>query len=308
VEAPTAKDFFFSTECFDVRAWEERERAFFHSIRTRNGTNKTTYSHRLDTVNEIVNTLLPPHRPLEIMDVAVSSGVGTLEWMESLERAGIEYRMTAGDLYVRAFLLSFSRFLNILVDDTGYPLQFDFRGKAVPYPVGRRRSLLFPPLFIFAVICRWALPVLLASFFRRWAGKGEGDSTYRFGVGCHRILLISPRVSTRQSLKIVEDDILAPATFDNGFHVVRAANILNRLYFNERTLRTMAVNLRARLAKHGILVVCRTDPHRVNHGTVFRLNAANQFEVIGRIGQGSETEHLILRLPPADDARAPVAT
>jgi len=127
---PTAKEFFFSDDAFDADALAAREKAFFRSIRLKNGTFKTTYAHRLDTLNEIVTPVLPRDRPLEIMDVAVSSGVATLEWMESLQRASIDFRMTAGDLCVRAFLLSFGRLLNVLVDRGGYPMQFDVASQA----------------------------------------------------------------------------------------------------------------------------------------------------------------------------------
>jgi hypothetical protein len=40
----------------------------------------------------LVNWLLPRRR-LEIMDVAVSTGVSILEWVEALEEAGIEFSM-----------------------------------------------------------------------------------------------------------------------------------------------------------------------------------------------------------------------
>jgi hypothetical protein len=64
----------------------------------------------------------------------------------------------------------------------------------------------------------------------------------------------------------------------------------------------MAVNLRARLKQRGLLIVCRTDDHDVTHGTVFRLNEANRFEVVSRIRDGSEIENLILDLPGVSSA------
>jgi glycosyltransferase involved in cell wall biosynthesis len=294
---PTAREVFFSSAPLDAEASEARERAFFHSIRLKNGTYKTTYSHRLDIVNEIVNKVLPPHRPLEILDVGVSSGLSTLEWMENLERAGIEYRMTAGDLCVKTFLLSFGRVLNALVDKTGYPLQFDVLGRAIPYPLGRCRAIRFPPLFVLAQALRWALPGLFAALFKNWAIQMEGDSVRRFGVGCRRVRMLSQRLKNVASLSIVEDDILAPGPFTKRFHILRAANVLNKEYFSDETLIRIVVNLRARLKQQGILVVCRTDEHHVNHGTVFRLNRADGFDVVCRIGDGSEIENLILRLP-----------
>src|SRR5262245_36978011 len=92
---PTAKDLYFPRSRVDAKRQEALEREFFSSIKLKNGTYKYTYSNRLDDLNEIVEALLPSARPLQIMDVAISSGISTLEWMESLERADIDHHMTA---------------------------------------------------------------------------------------------------------------------------------------------------------------------------------------------------------------------
>ena len=290
---PTAKEFFFSTPALDAEMWAARERAFFRSIRLKNGTYKTTYSHRLDSLNEIVNAALPPQRPLEIMDVAASSGIATLEWMDSLREAGIDYRMTAGDLCVRAFLLSFGRSLNVLVDKTGYPLQFDIFGRAIPYPPRRRLAVLFPPLFVVVHTFRWFLPTLFSFAFKRSAVENGDASPRRLGIECRPAALVSPRLSQRTSLTILDDDILAAGAFENRFHVIRAANVLNRTYFSEETLGLMVANLSARLRPSGTLIVSRTHDDGSNHGTVFRLNEAVSFDVVSRIGNGSEIESLV---------------
>ena len=85
---------------------------------------------RLDDLNELVLKLLPQHRPLEIMDVAVSSGVSTAEWLIDLERAGIECHMLAGDAVVDAFLISVGPRLRALVDRTGHLMQLDIGRKS----------------------------------------------------------------------------------------------------------------------------------------------------------------------------------
>jgi hypothetical protein len=107
----------------------------------------------------------------------------------------------------------------------------------------------------------------------------------------------------QESLTILDDDLLFPGSFADRFHAIRAANILNRSYFSDETLRTMVANVRTRLAPQGILAICRTHDDGVNHGTVFRLNEARELEVISRIGTGSEIEDLVTALPVGDDAR-----
>jgi len=284
VAIPTAKEFLFARATVEDEVFASRERAFFRSIRLKNGTYKTTYAHRLDNLNEIVNTVLPADRPLEIMDAAASSGIATLEWMDSLQRGGVVFRMTAGDLCVRAFLLSFGRSLNVLVDDTGYPLQFDIRGRAIPYP----------PLFIGVHAFRWVLPPLFGRLLKRRIVDGDPASLRPSGIGCRETLLITPRLARQPSLTMLDDDLLSTGSFANRFHVIRAANVLNKSYFSEETLRVMIANLRARLRRHGLLVVCRTHDDGANHGTVFRLAGGDRFQVVCRLGDGSEVESLVI--------------
>ena len=290
---PAAREFFFSPIVLDDGAWTAREKEFFRSIRLKNGTFKTTHAHRLDDVNEVANTVLPARRPLEMMDVAASSGIATLEWIDCLREAGVEFRMTAGDVCVQAFLLSFGRGAHVLVDATGYPLQFDLFGRVIPYPPRRRLALTSPPLFLGAHLLRWLVPVFFAVSFRRRVTHDSGTAMHRIGVECRATSLVSPRLRACDELTIVEDDLLEPGSFASRFDVIRAANILNRSYFGEGTLRVMIENLRARLRRSGVLIVCRTHDDGSNHGTLFRLGDEGAFEVVRRIGNGSEIESLV---------------
>src|ERR1700722_9282293 len=124
---PTAQRLFFSGEEFAPSQLEQLERAFFSNIIVRNGTFKTTNHRRLDDLNQLVQRYLPPDRPLQIMDVAVSSGISTAEWIAALDRAGISYRIVAGDLFIAGFLISVDDGVRVLVDSSGYVLQFDIR-------------------------------------------------------------------------------------------------------------------------------------------------------------------------------------
>src|SRR5258708_1177203 len=94
---PTAYELYLGKPGWHEQIREEMEKRFFASIRLKNGTYKFTYSHRLDDLNELTNKFLPPARPLKVMDVAISSGISTLEGTQSLMKAGINYQMTAGE-------------------------------------------------------------------------------------------------------------------------------------------------------------------------------------------------------------------
>src|SRR6185437_13948862 len=102
---PTADQLYFGRPSSNPREREMQEDAFFMSLRLPNGTHKTTCRNRLTDLDELVQGLLPRHQTLEIMDVAISSGVSTVEWLDSLERAGITCHLVAGDAVMDACLI-----------------------------------------------------------------------------------------------------------------------------------------------------------------------------------------------------------
>ena len=282
---------------------EEREDLFFHSIELRNGTRKTTWHRRLDDLNALVREFLPPQRPLEIMDVAVSSGVSSAEWLIQLERAGIECRMLAGDAVVDAFLVSLGPGLRALIDRTGHLMQLDIGGQAVRLPPPRRRDRIrYLP---------YTLVMKAAVRLFDLGGRGctqdcsqPGDGTQRrFGATCLPLTLMSPSLDRLPHLRAVEDDILVNTSYTRRFHVLRAANILNLAYFDTPTLERMLCNLRSRLLPRGLLIVCRTNDAGVNNATVFTLERDGRLIATARLNEGSEIEDLVLRLPAGVNVR-----
>lgn len=249
----------------------------------------------LDT---LVQGLLPRHRPLEIMDVAVSSGVSTVEWLESLERAGILCRLVAGDALMDACLISVGRRLRALVDRTGLLLQLEVAGRAIRLPPPRRRdrALYLPLLLLVRRIAR-ASALTVRSCCR------SGRSAHRRGLTFQPLKLLSPALAGHDRIEAIEDDILLDRRDPQRFHVVRAANILNRCYFDPETLEKMLANLRDRLRPSGLLVVCRTLPEGKNHGSVFELGEDGRFSVVAHLNDGSEIADLVLGLAPSRPAR-----
>ena len=301
---PTARQLFFPAVPLDPTIQEELEREFFATIRQCNGTYKYTYANRLDDLNSLVAGLLPPPRPVRLMDVAVSSGITTLDWVNSLDRFGIQYTMTAGDLNFCAYLLSLGRHLNVLVDSSGYPLQYDIFGRAVPNPPPRRKLPVYLPwilLFRLALTARF-------EHCRRSDSRGVEHDHAGSWIKCRPVTLASPGLVGNDRIELIEDDILNNRTIRNRYHVIRAANILNRSYFDEPMLVAILANLRQRLVEGGLLVVCSTtgdyDKNPLarisNDATVFTLRVDNRFEVAGRLGMGSVLEDLVLDLQPTE--------
>jgi hypothetical protein len=265
----------------------------------RNGTRKTTWHRRLDDLNALVQPLLPLQRPLEIMDVAVSSGISSAEWLVSLERAGIECHLLAGDAVVDAFLISLGRGLRALCDKTGHLMQLDIAGAPIRMPPPRRRDRIRykPLMLLMKAAARLFTPAARAR------SQSANQPLRRLGMTCHPVTLMSPSLRRHPQLRSVEDDILVNTSYVQRFHVLRAANILNRAYFDVATLERMLINLRTRLLPGGMLIVCRTNESGANNATVFTLEEDGRFHTIARLNEGSEIADLVLRLPPRATAR-----
>jgi hypothetical protein len=289
---PTANEMYFSELTADATQMERLENQFFKSVGLPNGTWKTTAYRRLDNLNELVQKFLPTDRPLDVMDVAVSSGVSTVEWIESMERAGTQCRMTAGDATADAYLVSIAPGMRVLVDRHGHALHYEVAGRGIGHPLRKRLMpvYLWPVLFIHLVLGMVVAPTLRAA-----TRLEEGG---RLGTRWRPLKLVSPTLLKPNRIDVVEDDILVNRSYRGCFHAVRAANILNREYFEDNTLTAMLNNLRNRLKTGGLLIVCRTNPHDVNHGTIFELREDGRLYVLARLNEGSEVEHLALALPP----------
>jgi hypothetical protein len=248
----------------------ETERRFFAKLRLPNGTWKTTYPRRLDDVNQALLELLPRDRSLQIMDVAVSSGVSTLEWSEQLLANGIRHSLIAGDIDPDARLLSRGRWFAVLFDSSGRePLLLEVGSLTLPVRSQRRLARLARPL--------------LTPTLRLLAGRARPVS------------LVSAELRRRAEVEIVRDDITVPGRYPQRFDVIRAANLVQPAYFDERTLGTIAVNLRERLRDGGLLVLCRTAEDGLNRATIFRRRG-DRLSVEASLNGGSEVEGLVLAL------------
>ena len=290
--SPPARELLFSSPSRTNQ--DEVERRFFSSIRLHNGTLKVTASKRHDDLNTLILQHLPATRPLRLMDVGVSSGITTVEWLESLKASGIACRMLAGDLTAHAHLWTLGRYLHILTEEDGHPLQYEVAGFAFSHAPRRRDALLF---FVPAKLSR--------SLFRLAAKKVP------LGVRRQRVALVSPRLTASADLEVVDDNVLHPWQDARRFDVVRAANVLNPAYFSEAQLVLGLESLRQRLVVGGLMVLCRTQGVRDgegNHASLLRLEADGRLAVIARLRGGSELERLAVALPSVSPASASAET
>ena len=277
------------------------EKDFFSSVRLSNGVFKTTSALRLDDVNRAVVALFEKLgvAPETFLDVAVSSGVSTIEWFESLQQARLKPSMTATDLTMTAYLVRVGSWCTVLVDKEGFPLQYECCGFALR-PWSPKRYYVLGDCF---------LTMLYRSLYRHFGQRLDLVKRLKSLQGNPppiddpvikaRIQLVTWRLRGNKDIELLDDDITQPSSpqLRRRFDVIRAANILNRDYFPVPQLREAVINLRSRLVGPGtfLIVVCTEDTGS-NHGSVFRLDRTGAFEVLARIGRGSEIEDIVLAI------------
>ncbi len=286
----TIASVFFPEPGCDADTLEKRENRFFNQINISGTLYKTTYYHRLDDLNLVVDSYLPENRELHIMDVAVSSGVTTGEWVQHLESSGRKFHMTGGDIAMDVNMISFTSSINVLVGRHGKVFQFDLFGWPLPNSPMRIRGKVFKTL---NMLLNFLIRTKLIKNRRNQSGELEFFSNALFKVT--PLKLISNKVRNIKNLILIEDDILNDnPDHHSKFDVIRAANILNKRFFDDEALRKMIANLRKKLKPGGILIVCRTLADEKNHATIFKLTDENYFQAIETLGQGSEITNLVV--------------
>ena len=279
IKFPRAREIYFPDEARSEEDNEIFEERFFRMIRLPNGTYKTTATHRLREVdNALCQCLKGMPKDLNVLDVAISSGVTSLELLEALTKQGFNPHLTASDLTIHAVLSRLAGGLEILCDSKGHILQL-----ARPPLVKGRPHEPFSSLF------RAALHGFIKFL----------ETLIRIGVlrciDSKEITLVSPRLLNRPGITITEYDLNEDKPeWHAQFDVVRAANILNDNYFSRTVLQRMFNHLSSYVKPNGFLVLSRTmESDNSTHGTIFALSVDGKFHVAYRIGEGSDVEYLI---------------
>ena len=272
------------------------ERRFFAKTALPNGTHKTTHRNRLDDLN---NFLLPhlkslDSRPLTIMDVGASSGITTAEWSSSLRAHGVSHKMIASDTTYDALLTSWGKHVALLStqDNKVDPLLFEMWSLSVPPYSNRKLARLVRPLLV---------PCLrfMGRVSRKYASPSPMTPPRPWRWIQRPVRLVSPSLLQHPEIDLVEDDILTSGRFLEELDVIRVANVLNRGYFDDITLKRMVCNLRDRLRDNGLLAVCRTTDAGTNRYTVFR-RCGNQLVPSCEGGGGVEIAGLVSEAASSD--------
>ena len=251
--------------------------AFYAHVRLPNGTFKTTTSNRQNDVNTWLIEQLRHHdlvRPaMRFLDVAVSSGVGTVEMDKAFRNAGMNVQTFGSDLTLTAQRQRLGP-IHVLRDSTdpSHLYQVDIGPLAFPNtPPSRLGGSIHTAT---RILMRSPVKFLATTRSIRLLPPAVRDSGVRFATGD----LFGDVYQT-------DDPSIKP------FHGIRASNILNRSYFNDDQLRKAFDNLHGNLIDNGWLLVNRTDG-QVNRATLLQRHKS-QWRVLDHFGGGNEAARLL---------------
>lgn len=201
--APTVTELFLRSHHPEAARFDE----FFPYIRLPNGSFKTTTARRHEDVDIALCDLLDAANNYRILDVAVSSGTGTVELSHQLSLAGIPHTMIGTDLTLWANYLRLLP-VTVLFDVNDFVYQVDIGSLAFPNtPPSRLSSLVF------------------------FAGKYLLKLHHFFFGITKRIQLLS-QLALESDVLFETGDIfgrVVPETLDLKFDVIRASNLFESL-------------------------------------------------------------------------------
>ena len=262
----------------DVIDINNTEHDSFTYFRLYNKTFRTTKVNRLDDVNVLANNYIPETRPLQVLDLAISSGITSVEWKNILDKDGIEnnYLATDATLYgTRVKLGPLTLLFEEVNNKKQYLLQVDLFGYACPNASGSRWR---------NVICRVFSNLTKTCVFK-------GTQVYIIDPAAIKINESDNSFSLKQ-INLFEINHKLTTSF---FNVVRAAKILNKAYFDDVHIKHALNNIKDVMANNSLFIVVRTHLDGSNHGAYYHLKN-KKYQCVGVIGEGSEIHELIVSI------------
>lgn len=269
-----------------------------------NGTWRETHAGRfllLDRVLiDVLRERLPGVQRLTVTDVGASNGTTSLELYTRLRGIFPQVDFLATDLCRDAFAVAPADWHWAAIFEPGGELLQIVFGSLV-LPGQGRESLAYPVNHLLRAAARLSLVPRARAVLRRMPTGLQDFECRRVGRWqVIKIPLLSHRCWERTRLdpdfRFDVHDVLRP--LPRPAHLVRAMNVLTRVYFDDQTLaRAIGNCLRAVHENGGILVTGRSpsaDPQEV-HATVF-ARVPGGLEVVSRLNGGCEEEALVLGL------------
>jgi len=260
---------------------------------TSNGTFRTTYRHRFRDVDvvtmRIAERFYRTDCELYVQDRAASHGLTSCELAEQFFQVFPRAEFEASDRVLHVLRLSLANGETYIVEPDGQPVQYI----KPPFVVVlcHREPYRYPLNHLIAARARWRFRHL--SLADGWMRSSGGDG-YRVDKIC--CILPEARSLSKRNPRF---RMRTRSVFEHtpGVDVLRTMNILNKVYFSGEQLVDAANAAFHSLKSGGIWIVGRTlEGTFSNHVTFLRRHQEN-WEVLGRIGNGSEMEEFAARAP-----------
>jgi hypothetical protein len=271
-------------------------------LRTSNGTFRTSFPQRFVDLDAAalrwMSELFAPEAPIQIQDRAASHCLTSHDWAQRIFTTHSQAEFEASDLILCLYEVSLANGDTYIVEPGGEPLQY-IRPPFV-LSVRHREPRRYPLNLWLGVRARkrFARLALRPDWMQSDAGPG-----YRV----RRISCVHPRAAAlaahdpRFRVRTRSVFEVTPQACD----VLRTMNILNRAYFTEDELASAANAVFDSVRAGGLWIVGRTwEEDFSNHATFF-LRREDAWQVLGRIGNGSEIEQLALAAPASRSTRGP---
>ena len=238
----------------------------YEKLYTSDGISKQTAPGRFRDLDSLAADFLT-HESNSIHDVAVSSGVTSVELYSVLRDRGIRFKFMVSD--------KFSRYL--------------YRGSMVRRIYTVNETLLCA--YVLGILadrkCSWKFPIskilfpLVRAFDKPSSTFGEVP-LYDF-----RLL----ELIREGHVEDLSYDIFSTSLPDR-FTFVRCMNVLNPTYFKPDALRRALTLLKNSLKDQGILLLGRTSPDGTNAVSIYK-KVSGHLELIRDLNGGSEIRHLV---------------
>jgi hypothetical protein len=260
-------------------------------LRTSNGTFRTSFPQRFVDLDAAalrwMSELFAPEAPIQIQDRAASHCLTSYDWAQRIFATYSQAEFEASDLVLCLYELSLASGETYIVEPGGEPLQY-IRPPFV-LSVRHREPRRYPLNLWLGVRAR-------KRFARLALPQGWMQSDAGPGYRVRRISCVHPRAAAlaagdpRFRVRTRSVFEITPQACD----VLRTMNILNRAYFTEDELASAANAVFESVRVSGLWIVGRTlEEDFSNHATFF-LRREDSWQVLGRIGNGSEIEQLAL--------------
>jgi hypothetical protein len=267
--------------------FQKREFLFFRDLTMSNGTVKMTHRNRLDEVNrKFFEILSREHETVsQVVDIGVSSGITTAEWIQEFMARKMPISMVATDLVTDVYLLKLNRHLSVLLQRDGTILQYEVLGHGARGR-SKRRDYLTGLWLARSLLRRWTVRRLYShpDFAAIVAGTPYSDAVTKLSFA-------APALAACPRVELMEHDILSdvPVMPDGAADVVRIANLLQAVYFTQPQIAKIVAAIKRMCHPGSIVIVCRNKDKELT-ASFMRCLPDGRFRLEGRIGGGSEVE------------------